>query len=95
MARIFAAYADGDSYAGIARALDREGVPSPSAHDPSRSRHRHQEGWAESAVRAILTNPRYTGRQVWGRQPRHEALVDPADVAAGYTTHQRWADEEE
>jgi len=94
VARIFAAYADGDSYTGIARALDREGIPSPSAHDPSRNRHRHQDGWAESTVRAILTNPRYTGRQVWGRQPRHESLVDPADVAAGYTTHQRWADEE-
>jgi hypothetical protein len=35
------------------------------------------------AVRAILTNPRYKGLAVWGRQRRDEVLVDVEDVAAG------------
>jgi hypothetical protein len=38
-------------------------VPCPSAHDRARNRHRSGIAWSKSAVRVILTNPRYTGRQ--------------------------------
>jgi site-specific DNA recombinase len=41
-------------------------------------------------VRAILTNPRYTGRQVWNRQRKDEVLLDVRDVALGHTTKMRW-----
>ena len=44
----------------------------------------------KSAIRAILTNPRYTGRQVWNRQRNDEVLIDVGDVALGHTTKQRW-----
>jgi recombinase len=32
------------------------------------------------AVRAILMNPRYTGRQVWNRQRKDEVLIDVHDT---------------
>jgi len=37
-----------------------------------------------------LTNPRYTGRQVWNKQRKDEILLDVDDVAAGYETRMRW-----
>ncbi|MDZ4825825.1 MAG: recombinase zinc beta ribbon domain-containing protein, partial [Actinomycetota bacterium] len=42
------------------------------------------------AVRAILTNPRYLGHQVVGRQRRRDELLDPTDPAAGTISRQRW-----
>ncbi len=46
-------------------------------------------------MRAILGNPRYTGRQVWNRQRRDEELLDVEDVAAGYASRMRWNDRSE
>ena len=37
-----------------------------------------------------MTNPRYTGRQVWNKQRKDEILLDVDDVAAGYETRMRW-----
>jgi site-specific DNA recombinase len=68
------------------------GLSSPAAHDRARNRHRDGRAWAKSAIKAILNNPRYTGHQVWNRQPRHEILRDVEDVADGYKTLQRWND---
>ncbi len=48
------------------------------------------EGWSKSAVRVIVCNPRYTGRQVWNKQRKDEILLDVNDVAAGYETRMRW-----
>ncbi len=92
--RIFELYAGGGSHAGIARQLDAAGIPCPSAHDRGRNPHRRADGWTESAVRAILTNPRYTGRQVWNRQRRDEVLLDVEDVALGHVSKMRWNDED-
>ena len=89
--RIFELYVDGGlGFKAIARVLDSEGIPSPSAHDPDRNPHRPGHAWAASAVRAILSNPRYLGRQVFGRQRRHELLVDPSQPALGHQTRMRW-----
>jgi site-specific DNA recombinase len=41
-------------------------------------------------VAAILANPRYTGRQVWNRQPSGKVLVDPANTTLGHKRVQRW-----
>ena len=41
-------------------------------------------------VRAILGNPRYTGRQVWNRQRTDRELVDPANTGLGHRPVQRW-----
>jgi hypothetical protein len=49
-------------------------------------------GRGKSAVRAILTNPRNTGCQVWNRQRKDEVLIDVHDVALGHMTRQRWND---
>ena len=88
--RIFAEFLAGAGIYAIAEGLTRDGIPCPSAHDPGRNRHRCGIAWSKSAVRAILTNPRYTGRQVWNRQRKDEVLIDVHDVALGHTTKMRW-----
>jgi site-specific DNA recombinase len=90
--RIFEEYLAGAGLYAIAEGLTRDGVPCPSAADPARNRHRSGIAWSKSAVRAILRNPRYTGRQVWNRQRRDEQLLDVEDVAAGHETKMRWND---
>ena len=37
----------------------------------------------------ILTNPRYTGHQVWNNQRTNEILLDVDDVALGHTNVMR------
>jgi len=81
----------GRSAARITRALNDAGVPCPSAADPGRNPHRAGSGWALRTVAAILANPRYTGRQVWNRQPSEAVLVDPADTGLGHRQVQRWS----
>ena len=88
--RIFAEYLAGRGLFAIAEGLTRDEIPSPSQHDRVRNRHRTGEGWSKSAVRVIVTNPRYTGRQVWNKQRKDEILLDVDDVAAGYETRMRW-----
>lgn len=90
--RIFAEYLDERSPRGdraIAAGLNRDRVPCPSAHTPHQNAHRPGDGWQGSTVRAILENPRYTGYAFFGRWTKHEALLDPDDVAAGYVVRFR------
>ena len=65
---MFAQRLAGRSIAGIARELTERGVPCPSEVDPQRNRHRDGAAWTLRTGAVILSNPRYTGRQVWGRQ---------------------------
>ncbi|GAA3346796.1 hypothetical protein GCM10020358_59150 [Amorphoplanes nipponensis] len=58
--------------------------------DDARNSHRHVQAWGKSAIRVILTNPRYTGRQVWNKQRKAEILIDFDDVALGHETKMRW-----
>ncbi len=88
--RIFAEFLAGHGIYAIAEHLTRDGIPSPSAHDPGRNKHRCGIAWNKFAVRAILANPRYTGHQVWNRQRKDEVLIDVDDVALGHTTKLRW-----
>ncbi|GAA0397514.1 putative recombinase [Acrocarpospora corrugata] len=90
VAGIFREFLEGHGLYAIAERLTADGVPSPSAHDPERNRHRSGIAWAKSAVRAIITNPRYTGHQVWNRQRKDEVLIDIDDVGLGHTTKLRW-----
>jgi site-specific DNA recombinase len=92
--RIFAEYLTGRGIFAIAEALTRDGVPCPSAQDPQRNRHRCGIAWSKSAVRTILGNPRYTGREVWNKQRKDEVLIDVDDVALGHTTKMRWNDKD-
>jgi hypothetical protein len=94
VARIFTEYCSGKGIYAIAEGLTRDGLPSPSAHDPARNRHRSGVAWSKGAVKAILTNPRYTGYQVWNRQRKEEVLLDVDDVALGHETRLRWNDRE-
>lgn len=87
---IHAKFPDGWGIFAIAEELTRQGVPSPSATDRARNRHRDQVAWSKGAVRVVLTNPRYTGRQVWNKQRKDEVLLDVNDVALGTTTMLRW-----
>ena len=95
--RIYQEFIAGKGIYAIAEGLTAEDIPSPSAHDPARNRHRLGSGgaWSKHAVRVILLNPRYTGRQVWNRQRRDEVLIDVEDVALGHESKMRWNDETE
>jgi DNA invertase Pin-like site-specific DNA recombinase len=88
--RIYREYLAGAGIYAIAERLTRDGVLSPSAADPARNPHRHVQAWSKSAIRVILTNPRYTGRQVWNKQRKAEILIDVDDVALGHETKMRW-----
>src|SRR6266568_308005 len=90
--RIFAEYLAGRGLFAIAEGLTRDAIPSPSQHDAARNTHRTGQGWAKSAVRAILRNPRYTGRHAWNKQRKDEILLDVNDAARGYETRLRWND---
>ena len=90
VARIFDEFLTNRGLFAIAEGLTRDGIPSPSAYDRARNTHRSGVAWAKSAVRAILTNPRYTGHQVWNRQRKDEVLLDVNDVSAGHITKLRW-----
>ncbi|MFY9931674.1 MAG: recombinase family protein [Streptosporangiaceae bacterium] len=79
----------GHSAARITRALNGAGVPWPSAADPGRNPHRTGSGWTLRTVAAILANLRYTGRQMWNRQPSTAVLVDPANTGLGHQQVQR------
>jgi site-specific DNA recombinase len=87
---MFAQRLAGHSVARIARALNEAGVPSPSAADPGRNPHRAGTGWTLGTVTTILSNPRYTGRQVWNRQRTGIELADPGHVTLGHRSVQRW-----
>ena len=91
--RIFAEFAAGHGLYAIAEHLTRDGIACPSAHDPDRNTHRCGVAWSKSAIRVIITNPRYTGRQVWNKQRKDEVLIDVRDVALGHTTKMRWNDQ--
>ena len=90
VAWIFTQRLAGHSMARIARALNEAAVPCPSAADPERNPHRSGNAWTLHTVRAILSNPRYTGRQVWNRQRTDSDLVDPANTGLGHRPVQRW-----
>ncbi len=87
---MFAQRLAGHSAARITRALNDAEVPCPSAADPGRNPHRTGAAWTLRTVAAILANPRYTGRQVWNRQPSDAVLVDPANTGLGHKQVQRW-----
>ncbi|MFA1546691.1 recombinase family protein [Actinomadura chokoriensis] len=76
----------------IAEGLTRDDIPCPSAHDRARNPHRDGLAWSKASVRSILTNPRYTGYQVWNRQRKDEVLLDVNDVSLGHITKLRWND---
>jgi site-specific DNA recombinase len=88
--RIFREYESGMDIFAIAEGLTRDGILSPSAYDAKRNRHRTTVAWSKTAVRVILTNPRYTGHQVWNKQRKIEQLLDVDDVALGHQTKQTW-----
>jgi site-specific DNA recombinase len=85
----FAQRPAGHSAVRITRALNDAGIPCRSAADPGRNPHRTGARWTLRTV-AILTNPRYTGRQVWNRQRTDFHLVDPGNTGLGHKQVQRW-----
>lgn len=92
---IYALYLRGWGIGAIAEHLTSRSIPSPSAYDRRRNPHRSGIGWAKGAIRVILTNPRYTGFQVWGKQRKDEILIDVHDVSLGYTTKLKWNERED
>lgn len=93
VARIFEEFVAGRGLFAIAHGLTQDDIPCPSAYDRARNAHRSGLAWSKSAIRAILANPRYTGRQVWNKQRKQEILIDVDDVAQGHETVMRWNDQ--
>ncbi|WP_329562735.1 recombinase family protein [Kitasatospora sp. NBC_01266] len=87
---IFAQRLAGHSIARITRALNDTAIPCPSVADPERNPHRSAQQWTLTTVRAILANPRYTGRQVWNRQRTDHDLIDTANTTLGTREVMRW-----
>jgi hypothetical protein len=83
-------YLGGYGIYAIAESLTADAILCPSAADPARNRHRDGQAWSKGAIRVILTNPRYTGVQVWNKQRTDEVLLDVNDVALGHTAVARW-----
>ena len=77
------------SYARIARALNDAQIPTPSAADRERNRHRAGLAWTVTSVTAALTNPRYTGHEVWQCTRTDHDLIDPADTTLGHRDQAR------
>ncbi|MFC5288425.1 recombinase family protein [Actinokineospora guangxiensis] len=75
---MFAERLAGRSVAGIARELNEREVPGPSGVDPDRNRHRVRRDWSLRTVTEILSNPRYTGYQVWNRTSADRTDLSPA-----------------
>lgn len=57
--RILTEYCNGVSLCGIAKKLNREGVPSPKG-----------SVWKNPSIRSMIKNPAYCGRLVWNRASR-------------------------
>ncbi|MFE9750225.1 recombinase family protein [Saccharothrix saharensis] len=92
MKLIFSLRLAGHSAAGIARHLDEQSVPSPSSADAERDRGRVDQGWSLRTVVEILSNPRYTGRQVWNRTSADRATRSPSGRRASVRNEQHaWA----
>src|SRR5262249_59753133 len=66
------------------------GAPCGSPCAARRTPHGRGRGGPLITVAAILATPRYTGRQVWNRQPSDFDLVDPANTGPGHRQVQRW-----
>lgn len=79
--RIYTEFLDGQTTSAIARRLTHDGVAV--SHSAAAT---IGTSWSRSTVRGILTNPRYTGRQVWNRIHREDVLVDVDQVALGHRT---------
>ncbi len=84
--QIFAWRVEGVGFRAIAARLTEQDIPCPSAADRPRNSHRHGRAWSASAVRAIVMNPKYKGRGVYGRYRKVEWLDDVNDPAAGNVT---------
>ncbi|MFE7298537.1 recombinase family protein [Streptomyces sp. NPDC057579] len=87
---IFAQRLAEHSVARITRPLIDAGITCPSAADHERNRHLSGQRWSQTSVRAILGNPRYTGRQVWHRQRTDHELLHPDNTGLGHRDIMHW-----
>jgi site-specific DNA recombinase len=69
---------------------ERRGHPVPLGGRPRAQRPPQRAGVDPDHGAAILANPRYTGHQVWNRQPTAMDLIDPANTGLGHRQVQRW-----
>lgn len=76
----------GHSAARITRALNDMNIPCPAAADRERNPHRTAIAWTLTSVQGVLSNPRYTGRQVWNRQRTDHDLIDPDNTTSDTAT---------
>lgn len=83
---IFERYLSGVSLRGIATLLNNQGVPCPSRKDPLANMHRIGTAWQVGTISVIISNPRYTGYEFWGRTMKVEVPIDPLNRSKGFRT---------
>src|SRR4051812_10338814 len=83
---IYREYLGGAGIYAIAERLTRDAILSPFGRRLGTQLPPARASLGKSAIRVILTNPRYTGRQVWNKQRKAEILIDVEDVALGHET---------
>ena len=86
--RIFRRFLEGHSILSIARELNGEGVPNPSAYRAQKGLCDRGKGalWVDSTVRRILTNELYIGNLV---QKKQEVVSYKIHVAKAVEAHSR------
>ena len=85
MRRIFAEFLAGNGLFLIAEGLTRDGVASPSAHDPARTRHRSGIAWSKSGALADPADKAEVYRQLGLRLTYHpdtQKVYAQADLGA-------------
>jgi site-specific DNA recombinase len=87
---IYQRYLSGNGFKEIADHLNRPGGPPPPSHVDSR---RNTSGkWSKTTIRAILTNPVYTGRLCWNRLDFRQAKLSEGPVLR--RTRDEWVEAE-
>ena len=86
--RIYRQFLEGYSIIGIARKLNEDGVPNPSAYKAQKGLHCHVKGglWVDSTVRRILTNELYIGNLV---QKKNEVVSYKIHIAKAVESSSR------
>ena len=80
---IFAEYLEGNGDRAIAKGLNQDGVPCPSARRPDQNMHLLADGWQGSTVRSIVENPRYTGYAFFARVGEARDAAEPGRRECG------------
>ena len=90
---VFRRFLEGKSIIGIAKELNDQGIPNPTAYKKQKGLYYHHPGgaredglWVDSSVRRILKNEMYTGSMVQGKN----RIISYKDQVARACPREEW-----